>query len=122
MSLSKIAIYTTASLAIGSTLLWLYSKLQNAKTRRRFRKRNIQYVDFPGFISLMFNSKHFEKVEYEYVQKYGKVFATKMFGSDTIFVTEPELIQQVLSKEFTSFTNRRVSRVFFGILNYIIFF
>jgi hypothetical protein len=49
-----------------------------------------------------------EKVEFDLVKKYGKLFGVKLFGKPTIFCTEPELISLFLSKEFTTFPNRRV--------------
>ncbi len=49
-----------------------------------------------------------EKVEFDLVKKYGKLFGVNLFGKPTIFCTEPELISLFLSKEFTTFPNRRV--------------
>ena len=45
----------------------------------------------------------------EMIEKEGKVFGCNLLNSFTIFIAEPELIGLVLSKDFTSFPNRRVS-------------
>lgn len=113
MPMSNAVVYSTATVAVSGTLLWVWLKWKDAQLRRQFRDRNIQFVDFPNLISQSFSKKHFEQEEYDRVKKYGKIFATKIFGQPTIFVADPELIQLILSKDFTSFTNRRVS--FFGL-------
>lgn len=109
MPMSNAVVYSTATVAVSGTLLWVWLKWKDAQLRRQFRDRNIQFVDFPNLISQSFSKKHFEQEEYDRVKKYGKIFATKIFGQPTIFVADPELIQLILSKDFTSFTNRRVS-------------
>lgn len=48
-------------------------------------------------------------IEQEAIKKHGPIFGTTIFGTKTIYVAEPSLIQLIMSKEFTSFTNRRVS-------------
>ncbi|CAG2120727.1 unnamed protein product, partial [Medioppia subpectinata] len=48
-----------------------------------------------------------EDVHKELIQKYGKLYGVRMFGKTTIICNRPDIISQVLSKEFTSFTNRR---------------
>ncbi|OTF72996.1 cytochrome P450-like protein, partial [Euroglyphus maynei] len=43
----------------------------------------------------------------ENVKRVGKIFGSEMFTGINITIAEPELIQLVLSKEFTNFPNRR---------------
>ena len=43
---------------------------------------------------------------YDYVKKYGKVFAVCLGGKPSLVVAEPELLKQILIKDFPNFRNR----------------
>lgn len=75
---------------------------------RQLASQNISFVSIPNFFLQAFWGKRQDVFEQELVQKHGKVFGVNFMSSKTIFIAEPELAQLVLSKEFTSFINRRV--------------
>lgn len=95
------------------TLLPLYllvSRRIQAKNNQNARLRNVEYRPMAHEMWQMLSGSRVELEEQKHLQKYGPIFAYKLFGSLTIMVAEPEIVQLVLSKEFTSFINRRVSQ------------
>ncbi len=60
-----------------------------------------------------FLKKRMELEKDELIKKEGKVWGFTMLNSYTILVADPELVQQVLSNQFTNFLNRRVTFVDF---------
>jgi len=42
----------------------------------------------------------------DYAKKYGKVFAINLFGKPTLVVADPEMLKQIMIKDFSSFRNR----------------
>ena len=89
------------------------SKRANSKIRQEYVQQNIAYANMPNFFISMIKKKRQDLIEHELVLKNGKVFGVNLMSFKTIYIAEPELIQLVLSKEFTSFTNRRVSNCHF---------
>ena len=47
---------------------------------------------------------------FDYVKKYGKVFAVCLGGRPSLVVAEPELLKQILIKDFPNFRNRFQAR------------
>ena len=44
-----------------------------------------------------------------YMKKYGKVFTLLIGRTESLVISDPELLKQVMVKDFSAFTNRRVS-------------
>ena len=42
----------------------------------------------------------------DYAKKYGKVFAVCLFGKPTLVVADPEMLKQIMVKDFSKFRNR----------------
>lgn len=77
-------------------------------TKAQARLRNIPYVNLGNLFLIFARGQRFERLQFEAIGKSGsKVLGTSLLGNFTILLAEPELISQVLSKEFTSFPNRR---------------
>lgn len=57
-----------------------------------------------AFALKKFKGNH--RIQYELSKKYGKLFKYSSIGSQTICVTEPEMIKQIMVKEFHKFPNR----------------
>ena len=77
-----------------------------------FIERGIKYISIPNLLWTMFRGKRMEEVEHKIILENGTVFGTTIFMSPAFVVAEPELLQIILSKEFTNFTDRRVSFIY----------
>lgn len=64
------------------------------------------YVTMPNTITMVVKRIDIEPLKKEAIEKNGKVFAFNFMFTDSILVADPELLQIILSKEFTSFVNR----------------
>lgn len=105
----------TGFLVIIATV-WLLktcNRKKNAHLIAQLKEQKIPFVAMPNFLVQAFLGKHRGRLELAAIQKHGRVFGTQLFGSKTIVVAEPTLIQQIVSKEFASFPNRRVCFIFF---------
>lgn len=56
----------------------------------------------------IFLKERMELAKDELIKKEGKVWGFIMMNSYTILVADPDIVQQVLSNQFTNFINRRV--------------
>lgn len=104
---------TIVSVGIVGTLFLLplyllVSQLIQAKNKQNAQLRNVDFRPMKHEMWLMLSGSHFELEEQKHIQKYGSIFAYNLFQTITIMVAEPELVQLVLSKEFTNFIDRRV--------------
>ena len=99
-----------AAIVIILAFIYYRKKRKDENIRKKFASQQIQYAETPNFLVQVAKEVRTELYEYDQVQKYGNVYGTVLFSSPTIFLCEPELIQLIMSKEFTNFTNRRVSR------------
>ena len=99
-----------AAIVIILAFIYYRKKRKDENIRKKFASQQIQYVVTPNFLVQVAKEVRTELYEHDQVQKYGKVYGTVLLSSPTIFLCEPELIQLIMSKEFTNFTNRRVSR------------
>lgn len=91
--------------------LFAYSYYADRKHSNELALRNVVYAKQPGLVQALFKRDRAELKRDEEIRKYGKVFGFYLLGSYNISIAEPELIQLVMSKEFTNFTNRRVSKL-----------
>ena len=96
------------TLSLVATIFWFLYRYLETNNLKKFKERNVDYVNYPNQLLTMFQRKHFHLKEKRAIEKHGSVFGSNMFFDKTIIVTEPELLQIVFSKEFTNFTNRRV--------------
>ncbi|KAI2804065.1 Cytochrome P450 3A4 [Blomia tropicalis] len=96
-----------AAIVIILAFIYYRKKRKDENIRKKFASQQIQYVVTPNFLVQVAKEVRTELYEYDQVQKYGKVYGTVLLSSPTIFLCEPELIQLIMSKEFTNFTNRR---------------
>ncbi|KAH7639178.1 cytochrome p450-like protein [Dermatophagoides farinae] len=71
------------------------------------QNRNIPVGKQPSFFNALLNNIRIELISQENIKKIGKVYGWEMFGGINLTIAEPELIQLILSKEFTNFPNRR---------------
>lgn len=105
----------TAAVVILITAVYLYFKQKWAGLRKDLEQRNIPYATMPSLFSVFFLKKRIERIQEEKVRENGKIFGFIQMNIINIILAEPELIQLVLSKEFTNFPNRRAS-IFFWII------
>lgn len=90
-------------------ILWLYSRWSEKETVRELARRNVSYVPQPNIFFSILKKERLEEPKHALIAKHGNVFGFRFLGEYTIHITEPDIIQQILSKEFATFTNRRVS-------------
>ncbi|XP_075589004.1 cytochrome P450 3A24-like [Dermatophagoides farinae] len=69
--------------------------------------RGIRYQPQSSFFRILIFKERIELESLKNVKSVGKIYGFIMFGGINLVVAEPELIQLVLSKEFTNFPNRR---------------
>jgi hypothetical protein len=59
-----------------------------------------------------------QKWEQELVQKNGKIFGIYELTNPVLFLSEPDLIKDILVKDFHIFQNRRVRKFFLSLVYY----
>ena len=96
------------TLSLVATIFWFLYRYLETNNVKKFKERNVEYVNYPNQLLTMFQRKHFHLKEKRTIEKHGPVFGFNMFFDKTIIVAEPELLQIVFNKEFTNFANRRV--------------
>ena len=96
------------TLSLGATIFWFIYRYLESNNLKKFKERNIKYVNYPSQLLAMLKRKQFHLMEKREIEKHGSVFGFDLFFVKTIIVAEPELLQIVFNKEFTNFTNRRV--------------
>ena len=95
--------------SILGTVLWYYLYWAEERSHQAFAKRGLKYVSLGNlFVDVILKRQTWLKKDAA-IKKEGKLFGFRMLGKYTVLLAEPELIQTVVSKEFTNFTNRRVS-------------
>lgn len=88
-------------------LYWYYYSNPKA-LREQCTPRDIEPAPSMNFVLMLLFRKHPEQEYYNYISKNPRPFGFFSFNTMTIGVINPELIQLVLSKEFSTFVNRRV--------------
>ena len=96
-------------LAFAGAAAWLFTWWSDERSRTEFAKRNIKYIPQGNAFLQTIRKERQEEPKHKLIQKEGKVFGFNFLNAYTICVAEPEIAQSVFSKEFTSFSNRRVS-------------
>ena len=88
--------------------IFLYLRHRSKMAILNLQSRNIPVGKQPSFFSALWNNIRIELISQENIKKIGKVYGWEMFGGINLTIAEPELIQLIMSKEFTNFPNRRV--------------
>ncbi|KAJ6223260.1 hypothetical protein RDWZM_001805 [Blomia tropicalis] len=92
-------------IVIGLTIYWYIRNEQNAV--EEFKQRNLKYVSFGNMFTIFLKKERIELVKDAAVRREGPAFGFKMLGLNTIMLTDADIIQTILHKDFTNFTNRR---------------
>ncbi|CAG2179078.1 unnamed protein product, partial [Oppiella nova] len=76
---------------------------------KHWEDRNVRGKDvkMPSFWTFIWKRQSSEVVLQAMADKYGNLYGIRQFGKTVIICSKPDIISLVLSKEFTSFTNRR---------------
>ncbi|KAI2811727.1 Thromboxane-A synthase [Blomia tropicalis] len=98
---------TITLVAILTVLIWYYFNWSEKSLQQYFKQRNIQYISLGNMFIDILLRRRIEIKKDELIKKFGTIFGFYMVGKPTILVAEPELIQQVVAKDFTTFNNRR---------------
>ena len=88
---------------------YLTSGGNDRETKSIFTKRNVKFVPQKNLFFESLKKVRLELRRHDHIQEYGTVFGHMMMGVPTIVVSDPELIELIMSKHFTNFVNRRVS-------------
>ena len=110
---------TVVSMSIFLLGIWFYYRIEK-KLRTKFKEYNLKYVSIPNLVWVQLKGQRLEKIELQKIKENGTVFGASIFMTPAFVVAEPELIQIILSKEFTNFTDRRVSNFCFSLFSYLI--
>lgn len=102
LTLTIIAI-TTIVVAV-----FAWQRYNDSVAEREFARRNLKHVKMGNMIRAVMSKEKLEVTKHETIKKEGPVWGFSMMGKYTIMVADPELVQQVLSNQFTNYTNRRV--------------
>ena len=102
-------IFVALLIVVLTTLYYIYSVWYEQRSQQEFAKRNVPYKHTNGFLWAWLRSERIEWSNDAIIRNEGlKNFGFNMLFKPTILVSDPEIIQLVLSKEFTHFVNRRV--------------
>ncbi|XP_075548971.1 cytochrome P450 3A2-like isoform X2 [Dermacentor variabilis] len=95
--------------ATAVILFYLYA----ARNRNYWKKQNIAHEDFSLVIgpAMRIFFKPFHEIDDQRYKKYGRVFGIYEGGKPTLLVGEPELVKQVLVKDFPLLSNRRMNEL-----------
>ncbi|XP_077563278.1 cytochrome P450 3A41-like [Haemaphysalis longicornis] len=101
--------------ATACLLLYLYA----SRRRNHWRDENVTSepyaLVFGPTLKLMFSPMH--EVDNTRYKKYGKLFGGFEAGNAILFIGEPELVKQVLVKDFPSVPNRRLFKFYDPLLD-----
>ena len=98
------------SIGIIIFLIWrLYIEFYEYLIKEQCRRQNLKFVRIPSQSMALLRKKRYDIVETELVKKNGKLFGANMLNEMTIYVADAELVQIICNREFTKFSNRRVS-------------
>lgn len=75
----------------------------------QFKQRNIKYAPLPNLFWTIIRGENFTLQIDEHLRKHNlDTLGLNMLFQYSILISNPDLIQTVLVKQFTNFTNRRV--------------
>ncbi|CAG2116253.1 unnamed protein product [Medioppia subpectinata] len=96
--------YLIALISIG--FVYLIFKFYSRDNSREKGDRNVKVGSPTSLYDLIWKKQLPEVSQLEAVKKHGQLFSYSMLGKTAIMCTRLDFISQVLSKEFTTFTNR----------------
>ena len=102
-----------ATIVLVISLGYLFFQRKNKQFIASLTSRGIRYQPQSSLLEILIFKKRVELESLKNVKSVGKIYGFIMFGGINLVVAEPELIQLVLSKEFTNFPNRRVRLIIF---------
>lgn len=88
------------------------------RNKQEYERRNLKFVKVANLFFATLTKRRVEIAKDEAIKREGKVFGFNMLGAYTVLIAVPELIQEILHKDFTNFTNRRVCCSQFSILSF----
>lgn len=109
MDVASIATYSGVAVAALTTLYFVVTFLLSQYFEKQFKLQNLKYKNIPSQLLTIFRKGRFERIEQKKLKENNRLYGCDMFFKKTITTIEPELVQIVMNKEFTNFTNRRVS-------------
>lgn len=91
--------------ATACILLYLYA----SRNRNYWKNQNVVYEPLALFFgtSMQSLSKPIHEIDTARYNQYGKLFGTFETGKAALFIGDPELVKQVMVKDFSSLPNRR---------------
>ncbi|XP_054163783.1 uncharacterized protein LOC128961559 [Oppia nitens] len=89
------------------TFIFTFKYKSNCNYKNQWAKRGITIGKLPSFWGMIWYKRRAEDIMIEFMKNNENIFGFKQFGWNTIMCSNPDIIGQVFSKEFTSFTNRR---------------
>ena len=95
-------------ISLVATSFWFLLHWFDEQSRRAYAARGLKYVQMGNMFVDIVLKRRIELKKDAAIKREGMLFGFNMLGRNTVLMAEPELIQQVVSKEFTNFTNRRV--------------
>lgn len=98
------------SVVIIIFIIWrLYIEFYEYLIKEQCRRQNLKFVRIPSQSMALLRKKRYDIVETEMIKTNGKLFGANMLNEMTIYVADAELVQIICNREFTKFSNRRVS-------------
>lgn len=90
--------------------LYIYGIIKSNRLRKEILQMNIPYVKQPSLLYALLFHVRMELLHLKFIKQWGNVYGFDLLGGINIIVADPNLIQLILSKEFSNFANRRVCR------------
>ncbi|XP_077525343.1 cytochrome P450 3A8-like [Amblyomma americanum] len=92
---------------VFTAIFFLY--LRVSRHRNHWKKQNVPHEGYALLFGPMLKimRKPFHELDQERYEKYGRIYGMFESGKPSLFVAEPELVKQVLVKDFLILPNRR---------------
>lgn len=107
--------YIIVGLILVGIFIYLWLQWNEKRSQHAFKIRGVRYIPQTNTIISLMRKERTELTKHEIINREKvKTFGFNLLNTYTILVADPDIAGQVLSKNFTTFINRRVS-------NYIMF-
>lgn len=96
--------------------------LRVSRYRNHWKKQNVPHESYALIFGPMLRivNKPFHELDLERYKKYGRVYGMFESGKPSLFVAEPELLKQILLKDFLVLPNRRTANFFEPLFDYML--